>query len=609
MGGYRCVADRQVAKGVWIPGKVECVGRAGLLWEATGVEDPTVREKVEESLLSSKPNSSSAEIAKAFRLEVMLEDIVGHPQRSKPPTKPLMRLQVQPPNKAKSSVVLRFVTDESRDTIIDVIQPLLAQLRKGSGTPGKGGDPFASVSGTNVQAKRKLLLKNEDLGELYKQVVATGAVTDQEFWVTKRKLLEKELSSVQQTQKRGKSSAMLADVELTNDGKNFVVNFKLTDEVKKHIFAEKPKVYQSYLKNVPSKLSEKEFWTKYCRHLYYQKVSKKNKKQKLNTGGIGKSIEEAEEKELMKELFTENDGERRKRQALKEKKVTSVDPSIDLTTDHHDGFSEGYGLRHNAAGVIGDTSRLKTSSLVRDLNRHAAVVVSNAPETVGEAVELAGLAPKGKREPASSKGRDPGGSQNVRPRAQASILDDLVQARTEGFEALDVRERSLRTEAAAEGSRGSKTTEREAAMSLLRGLREVRVKMPLTTSEEEKGVLEELEKRNRLIQSRNSMLRSVANGDGPEGSDQEVFQQVRRASIAVNELLRHFWASFPLSSEHRIEKVKRINQALVAQYEKIEKMRSNLDSGTTQFARPLIGQVLAVCDKAFEKYDAAELVN
>ena len=91
-------------------------------------------------------------------------------------------------------------------------------------------------------------------------------MTDQEFWMTKRKLLEKEGDfSGRQAQRRGKRTSMLADVELTNDGKNFVVNFKMTEEVKNHIFAEKPKVHKSYLANVPSKLSEKEFWTKYCR--------------------------------------------------------------------------------------------------------------------------------------------------------------------------------------------------------------------------------------------------------------------------------------------------------------------------------------------------------
>ena len=177
-GGFRCAADRQVAKGLWIAGTLATQGLAGLRWEATGVEDPSVRAKVEESVRSS---TAAGDVAGAFFLEVALDDIVGPPQRSKPPTKPLMRLQVQgSAGKPKSSVVFRFLSDDSRDTIIDVVQPLLAKRRK-TVSSGPSSDPFASVSGADVKAKRKLLLKNAELGELYKQVVNSGTFQRRRF--------------------------------------------------------------------------------------------------------------------------------------------------------------------------------------------------------------------------------------------------------------------------------------------------------------------------------------------------------------------------------------------------------------------------------------------
>ena len=101
------------------------------------------------------------------------------------------------------------------------------------------------------------------------------------------------------------------------------------------------------------------------------------------------------------------------------------------------------------------------------------------------------------------------------------------------------------------------------------------------------------------------MLRSAGGGreDCPEVT--EAIAKLRALSQAVNELLRHFWSTFPLSSQQRIEKAKRINKALVDQYDKIEKTRAALDSNTRQFARPLIGPLLQACDAAFTKYDSA----
>ena len=133
------------------------------------------------------------------------------------------------------------------------------------------------------------------------------------------------------------------------------------------------------------------------------------------------------------------------------------------------------------------------------------------------------------------------------------------------------------------------------------------VRRPLTNAQEEKQILSELEKRNRLTESRNKMLKSAIEGrlDSPQFA--ETVSKLRRTSQAVNELLRHFWASFPLSSQQRIDKVKRINVALTSLYDGIEKTRSGLDANTRQFARPLIGPLLQACDAAFEKMDSSAL--
>ena len=224
---YRCAADKQVAKSIWSPGNLE-VGPGGIQWKETGAgDDPGAADSL-------------------ARVDVDLIHITGSIQRSKPPAKPLMRVQVASPGSPKANLVFRFLTDGDRDTVMEVLQALLAQRRETvgaqAGTSG-ASDPFATVMGPHIQAKRRLLRKDEALGDLYKQVVATGAVTDQEFWTTKAKLLSKETSTREHgAQKRGVSSALLSDIQLTSSGQSVTLNFKLTDEVKQHLFLERPKV-------------------------------------------------------------------------------------------------------------------------------------------------------------------------------------------------------------------------------------------------------------------------------------------------------------------------------------------------------------------------------
>ena len=84
------------------------------------------------------------------------------------------------------------------------------------------------------------------------------------------------------------------------------------------------------------------------------------------------------------------------------------------------------------------------------------------------------------------------------------------------------------------------------------------------------------------------------NWSGGKGSlpeeEEEVMKEMRRKSQAVNELLRHFWASFPLSSEKRVAKAKKIMKVLEDHYQ-------NLQSAGV--GRPLIIPLLQACDAAF----------
>ncbi|KAK1316891.1 putative RNA polymerase II transcription factor B subunit 1-1 [Acorus calamus] len=124
-------------------------------------------------------------------------------------------------------------------------------------------------------------------------------------------------------QRSGFKSAMLADVRPLTDGRSNKVTFSLTPEIIHQIFSEKPAVHQAFLSSVPSRMTEKDFWTKYCRAEYLRKTRNR----------VAAEAEAAEDEELA--VFLKHDdilaNEIRR-------KVRRVDPSLDMAADLGDDY-------------------------------------------------------------------------------------------------------------------------------------------------------------------------------------------------------------------------------------------------------------------------------
>lgn len=54
----------------------------------------------------------------------------------------------------------------------------------------------------------------------------------------------------------------------------------------------------------------------------------------------------------------------------------------------------------------------------------------------------------------------------------------------------------------------------------------------------------------------------------PEALLPRLQEVLRQTALMLNELLRHFWASYPAKSRARLEKLERVHQGLVQQYDK-----------------------------------------
>ncbi|KAK6947141.1 BSD domain [Dillenia turbinata] len=162
----------------------------------------------------------------------------------------------------------------------------------------------------------------ENLRKLHKQFVISGVLTEAEFWAARTKMLEG-ATSRKLKQKVGFKSAMISDVKPMTDGRTNKVTFNLTPEIIHQIFAEKPAVHEAFLKFVPSKMTELDFWNKYCREEYLHRTK----------NSIAAAAEAAEDEDLA--VFLKQDdilaNEARR-------KIQRVDPTLDMEADQGDDY-------------------------------------------------------------------------------------------------------------------------------------------------------------------------------------------------------------------------------------------------------------------------------
>lgn len=222
--------------------------------------------------------------------------------------------------------------------------------------------PGEQLSSTEMEHRIKLLREDSELQRLHKQFVITGILTESEFWATRKNLLDDAVIKMSK-QRTGFKSAMLADIRPSTDGRTNKVTFSLTPEIIHQIFAEKPAVHRAFLDYVPNKLSEKDFWTKYCRAEYLHRTK----------NSVAAAAEAAEDEELA--LFLKHDD------ILADEvrhKIRRVDPTLNMEADHADDYIHlpDHGiLRDGIKETVDTENELSKRTLSQDLNRHASVVL------------------------------------------------------------------------------------------------------------------------------------------------------------------------------------------------------------------------------------------
>lgn len=199
-----------------------------------------------------------------------------------------------------------------------------------------------------LEEKNRLLTEYPELLQLYKDLVITKVITSEEFWETHaKKYTQKDTT---QRQEIGVSGAFLADIKPQTDGCNGL-KYNLTADIIECIFKTYPAVKKKHTENVPAKLSEAEFWTKFFQSHYFHR-------DRLTSG--------------TKDIFTECG--KLDDKALKAAVAENAgDPLLDLRQFEDSSLEDGFCSAPHQTAI--NSGNIVHQSMIKRFNQHSFMVL------------------------------------------------------------------------------------------------------------------------------------------------------------------------------------------------------------------------------------------
>jgi transcription initiation factor TFIIH subunit 1 len=538
-------------------------------------------------------------------LDVKASNITMH-QCSKevPGQRALMKVATDVEGK---SYLFNFQNYDERAPARDSVSNVLARNKAGasapavasaSGTakPTHGGDQLDPVE---MSRRMKLLQQDPDLLKLHQQLVGGNVLTEVEFWATRKNLLEDEQGGVQK-QRTGLRSAMLADVRPLTDGRSNKVTFNLTPEIIHQIFAEKPAVHRAFLMSVPSKMSESAFWTKYCRAEYLYRTK----------NNAAAAAEAAEDEDLA--VFTRDDD------IIAESarhKIQRVDPTLDMAADLNDDYLSlpGHGVLRDGAKesveMVEGGARKRT--IIHDINRHAAVVLEGSPldaelkDTTTVAHALARALQKDIANEAADRGAEKRRTERI---SIMTEMEDLEGPPPSSFVPLTIQDprNYFDSQQSAGTATGLDSTPVNPAVVLsafkaqLKNFQTKREREPVIAPELAFKILTDMTQH--MASSRHT-TGTAAERNILESLPRATRDELLQHSNTANELLRHFWAAYPLTNKALTEKATRLKDAMAQLYNQIQKMKESASPDARHQLSRLLQPMIQTLDAAFTQFD------
>ncbi|SOV09698.1 related to TFB1 - subunit of RNA polymerase II transcription initiation factor TFIIH [Ustilago sp. UG-2017a] len=140
-------------------------------------------------------------------------------------------------------------------------------------TPNRTKRPCAKdlpAPKTDIELRISVIKSNPQLRSLHKDMVISGHMSDSEFWShpQRQRLLRSERAKLEQ---RAGRNARLADPKPTPNEAG-ELKLSITPELIRDLFEQFPTVARAYEENVPSKLDQAAFWSRYFQSKLYHRL-------------------------------------------------------------------------------------------------------------------------------------------------------------------------------------------------------------------------------------------------------------------------------------------------------------------------------------------------
>ncbi|XP_011097708.1 probable RNA polymerase II transcription factor B subunit 1-1 isoform X1 [Sesamum indicum] len=583
------MADKQVIKRAKYKSSVKDPGVAGVL-----------KMSIERFVFMPNDPKSTTKLNVEFRM------IKGHKFTKEGSSKQALLNLTQDQG---GNYIFEFDSFADRDVCREFVANAIAfHAEAGRVVPDKSAPPVNNeqLSREETERRIKLLQENSELQVLHKQFVYGGILTEAEFWATRKKLLD------QNDSRRPKQRLALKNemwtVKPLSDGQTNRVTFNLTPEIIHQIFAEKPAVRQAYLNFVPNKMTEKEFWTKYSRAEYLH--STKNV--------VAAAAEAAEDEELA--VFLKRDdmlaNEARR-------KIRRVDPTVDMEADEGDDYihlpDRGL-LQDEAKDVLDSQYEPYRRSFSQDLNQHAAVVLQGRLVDVelGDTRTVAEALIRTKQAELSDEISNRNLERKLSDRiSRITEIEDLQGPRDPAVAPLSIKDprdyfdsqqpnalKALGDTGSGTKSFRSRVSPREAYGSLRDIVSDIRVM----------GLSEPIMNQEVALKVLNGLTQNISStklhlGNNPHESVLDRLPKVTKEELmhhwtSVQELLKHFWSSYPITTKYLYAKVTRLKDAMSQVYPKLQEIKESVQSDFRHQVSLLVHPMLQALDAAFAYYDA-----
>lgn len=428
---------------------------------------------------------------------------------------------------------LKAQTDD-RDKVKDLLQKLLPNFKR--------------KVDKELEEKNRILTENPHLLQMYKDLVITQVLTSEEFWSTHAKQYTQQQSA--QKQDIGVSAAFLADIKPQTDGCNGL-KYNLTADVIDCIFKTYPAVKKKHSEYVPAKLSESEFWTKFFQSHYFHR-------DRIMAG--------------TKDLFTECGKIDDK--ALQEAVTKSAgDVLLDLRSFEDNSLEEGFGGAPSDKNGV-NSGNIVHQNMVKRFNQHSTMVLNTCLKASEQ----------------NTNGNSQINGLQSQDMVDAAVDSEPLKKRARIME--KIRYDDLVTENPSDTVNGSVSNQPAASeLSLLKVERYLHGPVPNLYNSDGNENLNNMEVTQAQIlkslelwgqRTPQKLLinpKAAVNALGeltPGGALMRGFQEqslsqlvppsiekeLRNLYLALSELLRHFWHSFPPTTPELEAKVIRMHDAL-----------------------------------------------